>query len=164
MAKKLVFIGFAGSGKSTLGREVAKKNDVSFIDTDEEIERYLGYTIEEIFQKEGEQYFRKIESEIYCLLENANECIISTGGGAVLNEDAVQKLFKDAFVIYLKAKKETIIDRLKKDKNKRPLLSNQDWEAKVEQLLNEREGLYTKYASKIIEVDNLTIDEIVKKI
>ncbi len=161
---KIILIGFMCSGKTLIGQRLAKIIDSPHIDLDEVIVNYYGKTIAEIFSEQGEEHFRKIESEFACLLQNAEKCIISTGGGIVTNEKNMDCLSKNSFIVYLKANKETILKNYKASKIKRPLLEVENVEEKIEELLKDRVQLYEKYSNKIIDVDNKDIDIIVGEI
>ena len=160
----LVLIGFMGSGKSTVGRALAKKWSFTFVDTDSLIEEIEGTSISKIFETKGEEYFRECETEtVKKLVKKYKRHIISVGGGTPLRAEN-RKLLKNAgFVIYLKASPETIIERLKNDTT-RPLLQREDKEAAVRELLEKREPVYQDAAHIRVNTDNKTIDEIVNEI
>jgi shikimate kinase len=158
--KPMVLIGMMGAGKTTIGELLAKKHDLSWVDTDRSIESTSGQDIPEIFEIYGEQYFRQLESKA---LENAlaSSQVISSGGGMV-TVDANHRLLKDAYVIYLKANIETLVARL--PVTNRPLLKNVDVYTKLTSLLENRAELYEKNANLIIETDNLSPDDVVEVI
>ncbi len=162
--EKIVLIGFMCSGKTSVGSSLSKYIKKSFIDLDLEIARYKEQTIEEIFTIEGEKAFREAESEFAFLLQNAKECVISTGGGVVEREETMESLIKGAKVIYLDANKETIIENYNNDDIKRPLLGDSNISEKVDELLEGRQELYKKYATITVDVNNCSIEDVVKKI
>ena len=92
MLKTIVLIGMMGSGKTSVGKELAKKLNVTFIDIDQEIEKKYQMNIPEIFQTKGESFFRKIEENISCKLINGKPCVISLGGGSFLNKKIRNKI------------------------------------------------------------------------
>ena len=164
MKKNIVLIGFMGSGKSTVGKVLAKQLAYLFLDTDREIEEKEHKTINKIFEEEGEHYFRKCETELLKNLEISSEnCIISTGGGMPLMEQNGEILSKLGFVVYLSVQKDTVIKRLKYDMT-RPLLAGDHAEEKVAKLLEFRKPIYEYTAHMVIETDQKTIEEIVEEI
>lgn len=160
----IALIGMPGSGKTTVGKELKKiLKNYSYFDTDEEIVRLENRSINEIFAKDGEAYFREVETKVlFDILKNDNQ-IISTGGGIVKSEKNVKELKEKAFTIYLKTDCETLYKRVKSNKE-RPLLNDKDVFEKIKTLLIERETLYENAASKIIETSNKTSKEIAAEI
>jgi len=158
--KPIVLIGMMGAGKTTVGERLSKKLELSWIDTDRSIESTSEQDIPEIFEIYGEQYFRQLESEalIHAL---AHAQVISSGGGMVTIDQNHQRL-KDAHVIYLKAKIETLVGRL--SATDRPLLKNVDVHGKLTDLLRVRSDLYEKSADLIVETDDLSPSEVVTEI
>ncbi|PHS36625.1 MAG: shikimate kinase [Alkaliphilus sp.] len=168
-----------GSGKTTIGKQVAKLLNYSFIDTDSLIEEKMKMSIEEIFFKHGENYFRKIEQEIVNELEqtwqtgrrksqiNNRPClpqmVIATGGGIILSEINRSKLVDLGIVIYLNSTSSCLIKNLEFAKNDRPLLRNVEKKEKIEQLIEERRSLY-EIADYEIIVENKSVLEISKNI
>lgn len=164
MKKNIVLIGFMGSGKTTIGRLLAKQLDYSFLDTDEEIEQKENKTINKIFAEQGEKYFRTCETKLLEELSNSNEkCIISTGGGMPLLKENGKLLKKTGFVVYLSVQKDTVMERLKNDTT-RPLLAGDSMEKKVEDLLEFRNPIYEYTAHMMIKTDYKSIEEIVEEI
>lgn len=159
----IVLIGFMGSGKTTVGQALSEKCGREFLDTDALIEANEGRKISEIFANEGEAHFRTLENATLRRLLESEDKIISTGGGIVTSVDN-RKLLKDAGrVVYLRVMPETVVKRLKGDES-RPLLLGEDKLEKVERLLSARRMLYEEVADLIIDVDNLTAEEIADKI
>ncbi len=156
-------IGMMGSGKTTIARILSKNlPGFVFIDTDSLIITNEKRTINEIFEKNGENYFRKIESEILKnVLKNDNQ-IISTGGGIIKSVDNLRLLKENSVVFYLKASPDTLYERVKNNKE-RPLLNVEAMREKIIILLDERENFYQK-AHHIIITDNKTPDIIVNEI
>ena len=161
MMKNIVLIGFMGSGKTTTGKALKEKTDMTFVDTDELIEAYEGCKISEIFANKGEAYFRRLENEtLKELLESTDNKVISTGGGIITNQDNIPLLKQLGKVYYLKIKPETVVKRLEGDKT-RPLLMGENKLVKVEQLMSGRKELYEMAADKTIDTDYLSVNEIV---
>ncbi len=151
--KNIVLIGFMGCGKSVIGSELAKNFSFSFIDTDYIIEKKLNLSIQDIFDKFGEPYFRKIETNVYANVSKFKNCVISTGGGVIKNSENIINLKKNGTIVYLKATPEKIYNNLKFDEN-RPLLKTQNKFNTICYLLNEREHLYNKYADLIFDIND----------
>lgn len=140
--KSLVLVGLMGCGKSAVGRRLARKTGVDFVDLDKEIERLEGMSIVDIFSKKGELYFREKEQEVLSnLFESKEPCILATGGGAFINEQS-QKLIKEkAISVWIKADLEILLVRVAK-KNTRPLLEKGDKRQILKELMDERYPIY----------------------
>ncbi|HUX37477.1 MAG TPA: shikimate kinase [Rectinemataceae bacterium] len=138
----LVITGFMGSGKTTVGKILATRLGRDFIDMDALIEAEEGMTVAGIFEKRGEAYFREREAECCARLAAREACVISTGGGALV-DPANRALFKDAFVVCLDADPEEIFERLKDD-GSRPLLNDPDPRRRIADLLASRRSAYAQ--------------------
>lgn len=161
---KLVLIGFMGSGKSTVGRELASRLGLDFFDTDELVQRKARLKISEIFKTKGESFFRQLEKEIIQNLSNRNNCVIAAGGGAVLNKTNVFNLKKGGVVVYLKVSLEILKERLA-EVSDRPLLGSLNSRAKtIEKIFASRRNLYEKSADFIFDCGDRTPEEIAKEI
>ena len=137
-------IGMMGSGKSTIGKILQQKlEEYTFIDTDEEIIKSENLSINEIFEQKGEDYFREIESKTLNLILEKKNQIISTGGGIIKRDKNIQNLKQNSLVIFLSADTNTLYERLKNNKD-RPLLNSEDMKNKIETLLKERIDKYKK--------------------
>ena len=159
----IALIGFMGSGKSTVGRELARKMAYPFVDTDEEIERKAKKSIPEIFEEHGEKYFRRLEEEVLSeIIENNEEMVISTGGGIVLSEGNRRILREKTTTILLQAGVEELYNRLK-DETNRPLLAVENPQEEIKRLLEEREEYYNTADIKV-NTDGLQVAEIVELI
>ena len=163
MDKNLVLIGFMGCGKTTLGKKVAKSLGVQFVDTDRYIEHEEGMKISEIFEKKGEAYFRKRETEVCEKFSNETGYIVATGGGIIRNDENIALLKKNGVVIYLKASPEHVFRNVRNDLS-RPLLQGGDKMEKIKTLMAERIPLYEKHADMKITVTGGTIRSLVEKI
>ena len=160
--KNIVLIGFMGSGKTEIGKRLADKLGYTFIDTDSIIENEMGKSIAEIFHEYGEEDFRGLETGVVKELSGIRGCVISTGGGIVINRENILRLKKDGVIIWLKASPETIYGRVKSEQH-RPLLRVEDPLQEINKLLGLREPLYAE-ADITIETDGLDIEKIVGKI
>ena len=159
--KNMSLIGLMGSGKSIIGRDLAKKYNIEFFDSDTEIEIRLGKNINEIFSHFGEEYFRKIEQEVCHELLFKNNCIISLGGGSILSKKVRNLLKKYSYSIFLKVDISVLSKRLK-NSNKRPLLIDSNIEVKLSEIYKKREKFYNN-ANLIID-NNLNKKEIIENI
>ena len=149
--EKICIIGMPGSGKSTIGRALSDYLKFDFYDTDEQIEIESQSRIKEIFNKEGEERFRKLERSIFKKLILKKKIVISTGGGIILkNKD----LLKQTFNIYLKCDLETLIKRTSRNKN-RPLLKN-NVEKNIKILFNDRKEIYNNVSDFTINATSNT--------
>ena len=160
----LYLIGFMGVGKTTIGKQIAALNKVIFIDTDSQIEKETSKSIKEIFETDGEIAFRKLETDTIRSINR--KAIIACGGGLPAHNNNIEYLKHKGTVIYLKASTETLIKRLEKNKNKRPLISKLTNDKRLEfirKILKEREKTY-KQADYTIETDNKTVKEVLREI
>jgi len=161
MKKNLVLIGMMGSGKSTIGRLLSNKTSLNLIDIDKLIEKETKLEIKDIFQKKGENFFRKIEEKITLNSLEFSNNIIAIGGGAFLNDKIREKIRNNCISVWLKCSEQTLISRIKNSK-KRPkayLLKDED----LIKLINNRSKIYSKADYKI-NCDSLTKEEIANKI
>ena len=149
----IILIGFMGSGKSTVGKILAEKLEMKFLDTDLEIEKEQGRSVQDIFSEKGEEYFRKLENEISKKLSTENNTIISTGGGIILNKENIEYLKKDGVVFFLDVAKKTLYKRLISSKG-RPLLEGDELWNKINNVLGERLERYRSSADFIVKVGN----------
>ena len=160
----LYLIGFMGVGKTTIGKQIAALNKVIFIDTDSQIEKETSKSIKEIFETDGEIAFRKLETDTIRSINR--KAIIACGGGLPAHNNNIEYLKHKGTVIYLKASTETLIKRLEKNKNKRPLISkltNDKLLEFIRKILKEREKTF-KQADYTIETDNKTVKEVLREI
>ena len=162
MKKNLVLLGMMAVGKTTLGKIVAKKQELKFIDIDASIEKKNSMTIKEIFKKKGEKFFRmEEEKEVLKSLEK-NNCVIALGGGAFMNKTVRENILKNAISIWLNVDIKTLNQRVKWNQ-KRPLLKEENNQKKITELYAERKDIY-KLANHKIECDNLSKKNIAEKI
>ena len=162
MKKNLVLLGMMAVGKTTLGKIVAKKQELKFIDIDASIEKKNSMTIKEIFKKKGEKFFRmEEENEILKSLEK-NNCVIALGGGAFMNKTVRENILKNAISIWLTVDIKTLNQRIKWNR-KRPLLKEENNQKKITELYAERKNIY-KLANHQIACDKLSKKNIAEKI
>ena len=160
--KNLVLLGMMGVGKTTVGKIVAKKQGLEFIDTDINIEEKCSMKISEIFEKKGEKFFRIEEKkEVLKSLKN-NQCVIALGGGAFINKAVRDYVLKKAISIWLDVSLKTLNERIKWNKN-RPLVDSKNNQMKIDKLYTERKNIY-KLANHRIDCNNLSKENIVNKI
>lgn len=152
-----------GAGKTTIGRQLATTLKLDFKDSDHEIVRRTGASIPLIFEIEGEEGFRRRESEVIDMLTMEANLVLATGGGAVLREENRRCLMERGTVIYLYASIEQLLLRTSKDRN-RPLLQTGDPRAKLEQLMAQRDPLYREVADMVVHTDERSIRSVIKEI
>ena len=155
----LYLVGFMGVGKSALGRKAARALGYRFIDSDSTIEKKSGKPISKIFEEQGEAAFRQMEREFVESGHPDRGCVVSTGGGLVIQDGMSDLLRSKGVVICLFASAETIIERTGRNK-KRPLLNVEDPEQRVRDLLAQREPIYMK-AGACITTEHRTMTEVV---
>lgn len=160
----IILIGFMGCGKTTVGVKLSYRLRRTVVDTDKEIEKEEKRAISDIFATDGEEYFR--DRETACLrkmLGSMSNQIISVGGGLPLREENRALLRKLGQVFYLRARPETIYERVKHDTT-RPLLQGPDPQEKIRTLLTKRDRAYTEAADVIIDVDDKDFGQILCEI
>lgn len=146
----LILVGMMGSGKTTMGRTLARHLGKAFVDSDEEIQRRTGVTIPHIFDVEGEAGFRQRETAAIRELVGRDNMVLATGGGAVLAEQNRAMLQQNGIVIYLKASVHDLWQRTRHDRS-RPLLQAVDPRAKLIELHQQRDPLYQQVADIVIQ-------------
>jgi len=162
LQKNIALIGFMAVGKSAIGRTLARKLRRRFVDLDRVIERAEGSKVREIFEREGEAYFRQLEKQALATVLEANNQVIATGGGVILDNQNIQILRDKAVLIGLSAEMDVLLARAG-DGTKRPLLLGSNRREKIEDLLRQRAARYAQ-AHVTIDTSNLTVDQVVKKI
>ncbi|GBF34205.1 shikimate kinase I [Desulfocucumis palustris] len=162
--KNIVLIGFMGTGKTTVGRRLALRLGLEFIDTDAEIERVAGKTIQDIFARHGLIRFRSEEALVIKRLSLQGGRVVATGGGAVLDSKNVDSLKKNGVLVRLTAPPEVIVQRVGKRRN-RPLLNHGGALLEtVQRLMREREEIYGQAADFTVDTGALSKDETVERI
>jgi len=158
----IVLVGFMGTGKTSVGLQLAEMLEMQFVDTDDIIEADSDMTISDMFSKMGEEYFRNKESIAVERASKLNNQVIATGGGAVKRDENVNNLKKTGIIFCLHASAEIILQRTSSESH-RPLLQVDDPISRIRDMLKEREPFYAK-ADYTIDTSDLTIDQITKKI
>lgn len=160
---RVALIGLPGSGKSTVGRQLARRFQVPFYDSDRVIEERIGCSIKDFFAREGEDRFRDIEESVLDELTQRGNGVISTGGGAVLRSVNRQYLHSRCQVVYLKSVPEELARRLKNDTS-RPLLQVEDPLTRLRDLFAMRDPLYRETAHFTIETGRPSVATLVNMI
>ena len=160
---KIFLIGPMGSGKSTIGKVLSERLEYDFYDTDKLVEKVVGKKVKEIFEQNGEQYFRLKESEELDKTRKFKNAVIATGGGIIENEKNRLFLKEEKKVIFLDSSIERQYDRTK-ESQKRPLLNNGDSMKILKNLYQKRLSFYQEVSKLKISMDNLTEGKIFEKI
>ena len=162
--QNLILIGYMGSGKTTVGKLLSKRYGYQFVDTDEMIEKQQNCKISDIFEKDGEAYFRELETKLLKEIQKSMEhTVIATGGGMPCQNENAMLLRQLGTVVYLKVSKKIILQRVQGDTT-RPLLNGNQLEKKVESMLAIRDPLYENAAHYVIETDHIPLHEVVERI
>ena len=159
----IYLVGMPGAGKTTVGRQLARRMHRSFIDADHEIEARTGVRIPLIFDIEGEQGFRDRESKVIAELAAESNLVVATGGGAVLRPENRAAIKQGGTVIYLHAVPRLLFERTRLDPN-RPLLQVADPMGKIEELFAQRDPLYREVADIIVNSIGGSIGHLVKQV
>jgi shikimate kinase len=160
--RNITLAGFMGTGKSTVGRILARKLGYRFIDVDEEIEREQGVSITHIFSEMGEPYFRQLERDMIKTLSLREGLVISAGGGAVIDERNIEAMKQGGALVCLSATPDDIMKRVGKSGN-RPLLQVPDPMAKIIELMSKREPFYRK-ADVTVDTSMKTPEEVAAEV
>lgn len=156
MKDNIALIGFMGSGKTTVGRALSKLMDMKFVDIDKVISAREKKSINEIFEEKGQIYFRDLEREIIAQESLKNNCVISTGGGSILDNENIKRLRETSFVVYLDCTIECLYQRLK-NSTTRPILNTAEDRRKIiEELYEKRRFLYEISADYTVKIDEKT--------
>ncbi len=161
--QNLFLVGPMGAGKSAVGRQLARLLHMDFVDSDEEVENRTGVDIPFIFEKEGEQGFRKREAKVIDDLSARQGIVLATGGGAVLDPQNRSHLGGRGYVIYLHTTVKQQLDRTSRGRN-RPLLENDDPQKVLEELMEIRDPLYREIADLVVETDGRRVKEVAAEI
>ena len=161
--RNLFLVGPMGAGKSAVGRQLARLLHMDFVDSDEEIESRTGVDIPFIFEKEGEEGFRKREAKVIDELSARQSTVLATGGGAILDPKSRSYLGGRGFVIYLHTTVRQQLDRTQHSRN-RPLLYGDNKEEILEALMEIREPLYREIADLVVETDGRRVKEVAVEI
>lgn len=159
----IYLVGPMGSGKTTVGRLLAKRLGMTFLDSDHELEAHTGVRIPVIFEHEGEAGFRDREQAMIDSLCQRPNIVMATGGGSVIREQNRRRLKSSGFVIYLHAPVDQLLQRTGKDKN-RPLLQTPDPRATLSELLEERQAYYREVANLCVDTSDSDVRHVVETI
>jgi len=164
MKTSIALIGFMGTGKTAVGKALAKKLGKEFVELDSLIEQKAGKSIAEIFQQDGEVAFRELEIEVAKEVSNGKNLVIACGGGIVLNRINIDRLRKEARIVYLTASPGVILKRVSGGGEERPLLkgTNKAWD--TQELLRFRKPFYERAADIKINTSKLGIDAVAEQI
>lgn len=160
---RIFLIGFMGAGKTQVGKNLAKRLKMKFIDIDREIEDNTGRTITEIFKEDKEKKFREYERKALKKIVNQNNIVVATGGGIVLSLHNRRLMKKEGVVIWLFASIDKILERTKSETH-RPLLEGFNKFDRIRELLNKRKKYYKEVADYIVNTDNKKVIEIASRI
>ena len=166
VSKPIVLVGMMGCGKTSMGKLIAQELRFDFIDTDVEIEKKFNLSIKDIFANYGEKHFRKVEFDIFKLFKNRNDILISSGGGSFCQNNTYKLIKKRFLSVWLDVNEETILKRVKRNQNKRPLikgLNEIDLKNTINDLMFKRKDCYSK-ADLRIQLQDLKMDKTFKKI
>ena len=159
----IIFVGLPGSGKTTIGRQLARRLGLPFVDSDHVIEHRLGCSIREFFAREGEDSFRDVEQQVLDDLTQTHQGVIATGGGSVLRQVNRDHLHERGQVIYLRSTPEDVFRRVRHDTG-RPLLQVDDPLSRLRALYEARDPLYREAAHFVIETGRPSVATLVNMI
>jgi shikimate kinase len=163
----IVLIGYRGSGKSTVGRRLATRLKLRFVDTDDLIEERQGVPISDIVKSHGWGHFRKLERNTIEEISKEDRLIIAPGGGAVLDTDSVNALRKNGLILWLKADKPTLLKRLNQDPGtdtRRPTLTGQGTSEELKEVMSLREPIYEQVSEIEIDTSRIDVETVVQNI
>ena len=163
--KNIILVGYMGCGKTTVGESIAEATRYTFADTDEMIVAQQGRSISDIFAQDGEPAFRDMETALLVkmLTEKNDTCVISTGGGMPVQKENRNLLRQLGTAVYLRAKPETVYERIKGDTT-RPLLQCENPMERIREMIKSRNPAYEEAAELVIDVDDLTQREVAEQI
>jgi shikimate kinase len=161
-ARSIVLIGMPGCGKSALGRRLAPRLELPFVDVDEEIERAAGKSIKEVFADHGEAYFRDGERRVIARLLASGPQVMATGGGALLNEETRANVRRSGISVWVKADVALLVRRVTK-RSTRPLFEGRDAETVVRDLMEARHPIYAAVADLVVESRDVPHEVIVSE-
>lgn len=162
--RRIFLIGPMGSGKSSIGRHLARRLGYPFRDTDEYLRERTGVDIATIFEFEGESGFRQREIRAVEELSRLDPLVMATGGGTVVSEVNRQLLREGGFVIYLRTSLESQLERTRSARHDRPMLDTPDPEARLRELMEEREPHYRELADLVITTDQRPVKDVVAEL
>ena len=160
--KNIFLIGFMGAGKTTVGKILAKKLKLTFIDLDEVIEKELNLTIQEIFSRYGEDFFRDAETKALRSIADKDRYVVATGGGVVLRKENWQIMIANGITVYLRAPAEVLWTRVRNNTS-RPLLQVENPFERLCELFTQRSPQYEK-ADLIVDTENVSPEDVTEEI
>jgi shikimate kinase len=163
----IVLIGYRGSGKSTVGRKLAARLKLKFVDTDDLIEKSQGVTISDLVKSHGWGHFRKLERNTIEEISKEDRLIIAPGGGAVLDSDNVKALKKNGVIIWLKADRQILLKRLNQDpgtNTRRPTLTGKETSEELKEIMSLREPIYERVSEIQIDTSKIDTDTVVENV
>ncbi len=163
LKKTIVLIGVMGAGKTAVGNALARMLGVDFLDSDDEIERAANMSVADIFQRDGETFFRAREAEVLARLLSGRPCILSTGGGAFLSDRNRAMIAGKGVAVWLKADLDLLWQRVR-HKTTRPLLRTPDPRATLAELLDAREDIYAEAEITVESRPHYSVDEMAEKV
>jgi shikimate kinase len=163
LKNNIFLIGFMGCGKSTVANYLKENYGLCRVEMDDKIVEEVGMTIPDIFKLRGEEFFRDAESDLLGRMIMLSNMVASCGGGTPLRQKNVDMMRSCGKIVFLTARPETILERVK-DNHDRPLLENNKTVEYIEELLNKRKDIYTAAADIIIETDGKSVEDICKEI
>jgi shikimate kinase len=164
MKSSVALVGFMGTGKTVVGKELARKLGKQFIETDDLIVRKAGKSISEIFRQDGEIAFRALEIEIIKAIAHTKNAVIACGGGLVLNKINIDRLREECIIIYLTASAGVILRRTSGDAGRRPLLAVPNRLQQIRELCRFRQPYYRQAADIIVNTSRLSTRMVVARI
>jgi shikimate kinase len=159
----IFMIGYRCTGKSSVGKSLAAALGWTFIDADSELVKEQGLSISDIVSKQGWDAFREMERDVIKRLSRLKDCVVATGGGAVLDEANVNHMKQNGMLVWLKARPETISKRMLDDKrtrNFRPALTSKDLDDEIEETLASRRQYYEQAMDFFVDTDTVEVEEI----
>lgn len=163
LKKTVVMVGMMGAGKTAVGRALAAHLDVAFLDSDAEIESAANMTVPEIFERDGEPFFREKESRVIARLLDSECCILSTGGGAFLMEKNRKMISERGVSVWLNADVPVLWNRVK-HKNTRPLLRTENPRRTLEEIYNVRVPIYALADLSVVSDGQASIEDMVDRV
>ena len=160
--RNIVLVGFMGTGKTVVAKELAKRFGTKYVSTDALIEEREKTAISEIFSKKGEGYFRKAEKDVVSAVSKMENVVIDAGGGVIIDPENVKNLKEKGVIICLWSKPEVILERTKKYAH-RPLLNVKDPLAKIKELLNSRKHFYER-ADFHIHTSKMSVEKVTAEV
>ena len=164
MKSNIALIGFMGTGKTAVGKALAKKLDRQFIEQDSLIEQKAGKPIPQIFQEDGEIAFRELEIEVTKEIARGKNLVIACGGGIVLNKINIDRLKQNGVIVYLTASPQAILKRTLSEAGQRPLLNVDNPTLTISELLKFRKPFYERAADIIIKTSKLDINAVAEQV